>query len=119
MNIAKKSILISFLIILLLSLTSCGASSVDNTDLIFRPAVFIWNWFWKSFTPAFWKFAWHIWHVLPPTISWLAFPIVIVLGVILYIVIVVIFIVIYLIIVLLSAIIWFILSILNGIFKFY
>ena len=103
--------------------TSSTEEVTDETEeltgfnVIWTPAVWLWEWLWHSFTPDFWKFMGTI-ITLPESIAWLATPIAYILGFALYVCIAIIIMVIDIVIAIACGIVWFILSVLNGIFHF-
>lgn len=119
---AKKLFLLGAFAIIVLSLSSCsttvGDTTLEGANVLWAPFVGIWQWLWFSFTPGFWDFVWQVWD-LPFAVSWLAGPIVVGLGLLLYLAIAAVIVAIDIVLAILIGIVWFILALVNGIFHFF
>ena len=117
----RRILLCTCLCATMLTLYGCninvGGTVLEDYDVIWAPLVAIWHWLWRSFTAGFWAFVKLVWE-LPLAISWLAGPIVYVLGLVLYIALVALIIAIILALGVIIGIFWFIIAIFNGIFHF-
>ncbi len=106
----------------ILTLSACSVEVYDvelkGVNVVFTPVVAMWCWFWKSFTPAFWKIIESTFAVLPEVFNVIVGVLTNILGAALYLVILAIFLIIAVFVCILTVIGFFLAAIANGIFHF-
>lgn len=124
MNKSQKRIVILCVVLCLAILTFSGCSKdvygvhLEGVNVIWTPAVAIWKWLWRVFTPDFWHFIELSWTELPIVLNIIVGILANILGAALYVAIIAVILAVALVVCILCSIVWFFGAIFNGIFHF-